>query len=90
MTSPDIQRLILEVRDAIMVLNQRGVVVTPSQADERARNIATGLIASYNMRPLPGPYTVDFADERISGRPIGHSWSCKCTACHTEKQRSGR
>jgi len=43
------------------------VVTTSEQAYERARNIVQALLGSYEMRPVPrGPYTVDFADPRIS------------------------
>jgi hypothetical protein len=29
---------------------------------------------------------LDFDTPLIDGRPIGHTWSCQCTKCHTYKQ----
>ena len=77
-----IQRLVSEIRAAILLLNREdkgGHAITPDQADDRARNIVQGLMVNYEIRELPQVAAVDFNDPLIAGRPIGHSWSCKCS-----------
>lgn len=87
-------KLLALVGDGIKVLRQRGVEVTDEQAEERANNIVAGLLGNYLVVELPPEPVEAEAPEwwtpLIEGRPVGHSWSCRCTRCHTYKQRSGQ
>ena len=119
----DLERLIDIVASGIRILRTRdGVPVTDAQCLERARNIVSAVVVTFELRalpaipefrgdrnapegswvgvsglsgepaPLPPPMTVkqwarlDFDTPLIEGRPVGHTWSCQCTKCHTFKQ----
>lgn len=86
MTDAVISRLIADIRAALLVLNQRGAKVTPEQADERARNIVQSLVVNFEVRELPRMAAVDFDTPLIVGRPVGHSWSCRCDRCDAYKR----
>ena len=109
----DLERLIDIVASGIRILRTRdGVPVTDAQCTERARNIVSAVIVTFELRALPAipggvpegideriahPQAwpamkikewarLDFDTPLIEGRPVGHTWSCQCTKCHTFKQ----
>ena len=87
------------VDDGLRVFVTRdGVRLTDEQIEERTNNIVAALLGNYLIvshveaeEPLryavigPVQELPNWNDPRISGRPIGHTWSCQCTACHTYK-----
>lgn len=81
-----VANLVADLADSVRVLRIRdGLPVTDEMCAERARNMATKLLASYDMRPLPGPYTVDFADERISPPPGASSTTTELVGLVVER-----
>ena len=89
----DLENLVRIVADGIRILRTRdGVAVTDAQCTERARNIVSAVLVTFELRALPPvPERVpDWRTTLIEGRPIGHSWSCKCIPCSDYKQITGR
>ena len=96
MSTVDIEKLVQLIAAGLRVFRTRdGKPLTDEECLERARNIATHVIVGYEMRELPAlppAMTVkewarlDFDTPLIEGRPVGHTWSCQCTKCHTFKQ----
>lgn len=87
MKTLDIEKLVNLVAEGVRVLRSRdGVPLTDDQITERARGICTIVITNYEMRELPElglHMTIDFDDPAISGKPVAHTWSCKCDKCDT-------
>lgn len=88
--------LLADVAEGVRVLRVRdGHPLTEEQVIDRARNIVTGLLGNYDVRPLPRPASLDWDDplvhgprvSGIPGIPPGHSWSCRCDRCSNAKQK---
>lgn len=87
------------VDDGLRVFVTRdGVRLTDEQIEERTNNIVAALLGNYLIvshveaeEPLryavigPVQELPEWGDPRISGVPVGHTWSCQCTPCHTYK-----
>lgn len=88
MASPAvIASLLKDVSDGLRVWRDRDrIALTDEQILERARNIVNGLIGNYFISAMPEPSAVDWAAPEISGRPVGHGWSCRCDPCDTYKR----
>jgi hypothetical protein len=85
------------VDDGLRVFRTRdGVRLTDEQIEERTNNIVAALLGNYLIvshveaeEPLryavigPVQELPDWNDPRISGRPVGHYWNCRCDRCDT-------
>ncbi len=81
---PDIvERLVSDVAEGVRVLVTRDKIpLTEAQVLERARGIASSILGNYDLRLLPVAglrMTVDF--DTTPGKPVAHTWSCKCDKC---------
>jgi hypothetical protein len=107
--------LVEDIAAGIRVLRTRdGKPITDEEAEERARNIVTGVLLNFTVfekapvRLGTGPEVTDAINRLakqmgefggqpnyiewqtplISGRPVGHSWSCRCPPCEEYKART--
>ncbi len=81
------EQLIDDVIEGLRVWVKRdAVMLTEGQMEERATNIVAGLLGGYSIVPYaPLGAPPDWETKMIDGIPVGHSWSCQCTPCHTAK-----
>lgn len=89
--SLEMARLLKLIEDGIRVLRTlEGVPVSDAQCEERANGIGAQLLGNYLVVELPAEPVEAEAPEwwtpLIEGRPVGHSWSCRCDRCDTYKR----
>lgn len=92
--TPELQRKLFEdVLSGLRVFNTVDKLDIPEELlQARACNIVAGLVGNYFIVAHPEHERAEATEwwtPLIEGRPVGHSWSCRCTQCHTYKQRSG-